>query len=132
MRLPVVLLGVLGHAVHAEETTTSDENNDQLRIMSIGIAKRPPQSQNREDLSSVLTIGQALGHNRTAQAYFTTLQVGTPPQSIDLLVDTGSAELWLLDETADICSSPGLCSDTCEFSSAKDIKSCHPSSGTGH
>jgi len=111
MRLPVVLLGVLGHVVHAEKTTTLGGNNGQPRVMSIGLVKHTQQSQNWKDLSRVLTIEQALGHNRTAQAYFTTLEIGTPPQSIDLLVDTGSAELWLLDAAANICSSPGTCSD---------------------
>ncbi|KAL2755711.1 hypothetical protein ACRALDRAFT_2059069 [Sodiomyces alcalophilus JCM 7366] len=37
--------------------------------------------------------------------YFTSINIGTPPQEVSLHLDTGSADIWVPSTTADICAS---------------------------
>ncbi|KAH7037421.1 aspartic peptidase domain-containing protein [Microdochium trichocladiopsis] len=108
----VVFSGVLGCVVAANEIASST-TAAVPRVARLDIRRRPgEQLLSSEGLTRGSSFGQQLVHNRTAQAYFATLNIGTPPQSNDLLVDTGSAELWVLEQGADICQGPGTCSDT--------------------
>jgi hypothetical protein len=49
-----------------------------------------------------------LGNNVTGGSYMANITVGTPPQSISVALDTGSADLWVLDTTADLCTEKQL------------------------
>ena len=42
-------------------------------------------------------------NNATGGMYMANITVGTPPQDISLILDTGSSDIWLLSSQADIC-----------------------------
>jgi hypothetical protein len=54
------------------------------------------------------TIYESLINNITAGGYVVSVTVGTPPQNVDLIVETGSSDTWLLDSTADLCTQSSL------------------------
>ncbi|KAI1079614.1 aspartic peptidase domain-containing protein [Whalleya microplaca] len=54
------------------------------------------------------TYSQELNNNLTAGGYYAQVSVGTPPQTVDLVLDTGSSDVWLLDSSANICQSKRL------------------------
>ena len=68
------------------------------------------------------TWEQTLINNLTGGAYFAQVAVGTPPQDVTLILDTGSSDVWVLDRNADLCVSRqaqaaagvGGCIQTCE------------------
>jgi hypothetical protein len=48
--------------------------------------------------------------------YFADVTVGNPPQNMSLLLDTGSADTWVLDSNNERCKKKGFCSfGTCQF-----------------
>ncbi|PQE05987.1 aspartic-type endopeptidase protein [Rutstroemia sp. NJR-2017a BBW] len=54
------------------------------------------------------TIYASLLNNITAGGYVASVTVGTPPQNIDLVIQTTSSDTWLLDSTADLCTQSSL------------------------
>lgn len=40
--------------------------------------------------------------------YYAEVALGTPPQPVTLILDTGSSDVWVLDTNADLCQSPTL------------------------
>ena len=56
------------------------------------------------NLFSRTTITEALANNRTL--YQATVSVGTPGQSLDLDIDTGSSDVYILANDADQCNDP--------------------------
>jgi hypothetical protein len=54
------------------------------------------------------TIYASLLNNITAGGYVASVTVGTPPQNIDLVIETTSRDTWLLDSTADLCAQSSL------------------------
>lgn len=55
--------------------------------------------------------------------YIISVQVGTPGQDINLAIDTGSSDVWVLNTTVSICSSAG--SDSLgKRSSSSDCTTC--------
>ncbi|KXJ94051.1 aspartic peptidase domain-containing protein [Microdochium bolleyi] len=113
MRLLCIALGVL--ICTWEIFAAEDAALETPRVARLDVVRRPGTQAERLSGAgdgSRLALAQELLHNRTAQAYFATLQIGTPPQDIDLLIDTGSADLWVLDSGAVLCQKPGVCYDT--------------------
>ena len=53
-------------------------------------------------------VDEELANNRTLGAYFADVEVGTPGQVLTLHVDTGSTDVWLLADDADLCTSSSL------------------------
>lgn len=51
------------------------------------------------------TYSQELNNNLTGGGYYAQVTVGTPPQTVDLVVDTGSSDVWILDSRANLCRS---------------------------
>lgn len=49
------------------------------------------------------TITESLVNNVTAGSYIATVHVGTPPQTMSLVLDTGSSDVWVVSSTADVC-----------------------------
>jgi hypothetical protein len=99
------------------------------RVVAIGIGKGekriPPPLLRRAD-----PILQEMHNNVTGGGYYAEVTIGTPPQSLSLVVDTGSSDVWVLDTNADLCTSPRLqyevgggCIATCKLS----ILDFHPS-----
>jgi hypothetical protein len=54
------------------------------------------------------TYSQELNNNLTGGGYYTEVSLGTPPQPVTLILDTGSSDVWVLDSHADLCRSPAL------------------------
>lgn len=69
------------------------------------------------------TWEQMMNNNISGGGYYAQVQVGTPPQDVTLIVDTGSSDVWVLDTNADLCTSPlkqqqsqvGGCIETCKL-----------------
>jgi hypothetical protein len=67
---------------------------------------------------------QQLNNNLTGGGYFADVSVGTPPQSVSLVVDTGSSDVWVVATNANLCTSVSLqrqygdgCLKTCKHPS---------------
>ncbi|KAK3345952.1 aspartic-type endopeptidase [Lasiosphaeria hispida] len=67
---------------------------------------------------------EVLANNVTTGAYFATVEVGSPGQSITVHVDTGSSDVWVLAKDSDLCVSTrkqteyGYCLDTFDRSAS--------------
>lgn len=59
-------------------------------------------------------------NNITGGGYYSEFEVGTPPQRISFLLDTGSSDTWVNSVDADLCRSSllqqsmGYCQTQCE------------------
>ncbi|KAI1170426.1 aspartic peptidase domain-containing protein [Nemania sp. FL0916] len=54
------------------------------------------------------TYSQELNNNLTGGGYYAQVALGTPPQPVTLILDTGSSDVWVLDRHADLCESRSL------------------------
>jgi hypothetical protein len=89
------------------------------KVVSIGFGKqgnRLPPVHKRAD-----PISQQLNNNLTGGGYYAEVSLGTPPQPVTLIVDTGSSDVWVLDSEADLCTDEAMqemyyggCIATCE------------------
>ncbi|KAI0886113.1 aspartic peptidase domain-containing protein [Annulohypoxylon maeteangense] len=73
------------------------------RVIPVGFSKptaRLPALHRRGG-----TYSQELNNNLTGGGYYAQVTVGTPPQTVDLIVDTGSSDVWILDSNANLCHS---------------------------
>ena len=86
--LVVCLLVTVAGAQRVVPLTVTKERHTQLQ-------RRGPFSEN-------------LFNNRSAMTYYATVEVGTPGQKATLIVDTGSSDVWVLSNTADLCTDPDL------------------------
>ena len=80
-----------------------------LAAMTLNIARNPaaqplPKISRRHLSRRSSTITETLVNNVTGGFYMAAVSVGTPAQQIDLAIDTGSSDVWLLDVTADLCT----------------------------
>lgn len=76
----------------------------QLNI-SRGAAEGGPLRRN-VGLSTRAVLLEELLNNQTS--YLADVEVGTPPQTVSLITDTGSSDIWLLDKMADQCNNPAI------------------------
>jgi predicted aspartyl protease len=59
-------------------------------------------------------------NNITGGGYYAEFQIGTPPQNISFLLDTGSSDTWVNSNDTDLCHSKeaqkknGYCMTTCK------------------
>lgn len=59
-------------------------------------------------------------NNITGGGYYSDFSVGTPPQTVSFLLDTGSSDTWVNSVDADLCSSTtnqmrlGYCQKQCK------------------
>ncbi|KAL2158439.1 hypothetical protein VTH06DRAFT_4487 [Thermothelomyces fergusii] len=67
---------------------------------------------NRTPLSSPLTrretYSETLINSIAGGGYYVQVQVGTPPQNLTMLLDTGSSDAWVLSHKADLCTNRDL------------------------
>ncbi|APA08785.1 hypothetical protein SS1G_02570 [Sclerotinia sclerotiorum 1980 UF-70] len=79
----------------------------QVRIPITRKTHLPQPALNRR-LSNRASISGSLANDLTQASYVISVKVGTPPQDIDLIVDTGSSDTWLVANTANSCTGFGL------------------------
>ncbi|KAH9888649.1 aspartic peptidase domain-containing protein [Xylariomycetidae sp. FL2044] len=53
-------------------------------------------------------FSQELNNNLTGGGYYTEVSLGTPPQNVTLILDTGSSDIWVLATNATLCHSASL------------------------
>lgn len=64
-------------------------------------------------------------NNITGGGYYSEFEVGTPPQKISFLLDTGSSDTWVNSVDADLCKSKklqkamGFCQSQCRYMNVK-------------
>jgi hypothetical protein len=56
-----------------------------------------------------------LANNRSYGGYLTTVQLGTPPQSLTLHVDTGSSDTWVPSTRSNLCRAGECIFGGCTF-----------------
>lgn len=71
-----------------------------------------PRSLTRRAASTYL---ETLANNLTVDTYYATVQVGTPPQSINLVLGLASSDIWVINSTASACATAGGCYTPCMF-----------------
>jgi len=54
------------------------------------------------------TYTQQLANNITGGGYYCEVAVGSPPQNVTMVLDTGSSDAWVLSPKADLCTNPRL------------------------
>ncbi|KAK8104079.1 aspartic-type endopeptidase OPSB [Apiospora kogelbergensis] len=90
------------------------------RVVSLDIDKPAPASAPqlsdllRRDLGS---YSQVITNNISVRTYYAKVTVGTPPQPITLIVDTGSSDTWVIDDDIsgcgkDACTTPFAAHDS--------------------
>lgn len=96
----------------------------QVRIPITRKSHAPDPALNRRFFTrdSVFT---SLANDVTQASYVISVKVGTPPQDIDLTIDTGSTDTWVILNTAASCTGVGmpdnngsavvLCRTPCKF-----------------
>ncbi|KAL2198543.1 aspartic peptidase domain-containing protein [Corynascus similis CBS 632.67] len=75
------------------------------------------------------TFSERLINNIAGGGYYVKVQVGTPPQDLTMLLDTGSSDAWVLSHEADLCTDRDLqsfygtsCTDTYDPSKSSSRK----------
>ncbi|KAK3935724.1 aspartic peptidase domain-containing protein [Diplogelasinospora grovesii] len=73
-------------------------------------------------------FSEMLANNLTGGGYYAKVQVGTPGQTITMQIDTGSSDVWMLSQDADLCHDKRLkeiygdCTDTFDPSKSSTYK----------
>ncbi|KAF4630208.1 hypothetical protein G7Y89_g7941 [Cudoniella acicularis] len=73
-----------------------------VNVVSMEIAKSMVTKNRRVKRS---TVTESLINDIPTQPYLTTIQIGTPGQSITVALDTGSSDTWVLSNSTLICQS---------------------------
>ncbi|KAF7934941.1 uncharacterized protein EAE98_002986 [Botrytis deweyae] len=79
----------------------------QVRIPITRKIHAPHPALNRR-LSTRDSVSASLVNELTQASYVISVKVGTPPQDVDLTIDTGSSDTWLVANTAASCTGVGL------------------------
>jgi len=89
------------------------------RVVPVTIRRQPaPEGLPVRRRTQRASFHEDLANNMTVGAYFAEVEVGTPGQKMTLHIDTGSTDVWLLSQSADLCTMPvlqalhGKCKDT--------------------
>ncbi|ELR07120.1 hypothetical protein VC83_02421 [Pseudogymnoascus destructans] len=77
-------------------------------VVPIPIWKQPASARDhtRRDIHSRATVLEQLDNSHLRGSYYANITVGTPPQPISVILDTGSSDLWILAKTANVCLNP--------------------------
>ncbi len=76
------------------------------KVVSLGFSRAGPGHTSLRKRAG--TYSQELNNNLTGGGYYTQVALGTPPQPVTLILDTGSSDVWVLDTNADLCQSQSL------------------------
>lgn len=78
-------------------------------VLRIPIARISPGAVTRRDphprLSKRASFTESLANNITGGGYYASVTVGTPGQTLDLVLDTGSSDAFLIKKDANLCES---------------------------
>lgn len=55
------------------------------------------------------TVQTSLSESNLFVSYYANITMGTPPQNIRLIVDTGSSDIWAVASSADVCAAAAGC-----------------------
>lgn len=93
-------------------------------VVRIPVARNSPGttvSRRNPHLTKRASFTESLVNNITGGGYYASVSVGTPGQDIDMILDTGSSDAFIVASGADLCESPRLqliyqtsCGQTCE------------------
>lgn len=87
------------------------------------MARNSPGAVTRRNprLSKRASFTESLVNNITGGGYYASVSVGTPGQDINMVLDTGSSDAFIVASGADLCESPRLqlvyqttCGQTCK------------------
>ncbi|KAI1800904.1 aspartic peptidase domain-containing protein [Daldinia bambusicola] len=95
------LIATVSVAATSAAAAAADTNSQKVIPVSFGRSTTRQPALHRR----VGTYSQELNNNLTGGGYYAQVTVGTPPQTVDLVVDTGSSDVWILDSRADLCHS---------------------------
>ena len=89
---------------------------------SMNIARDPASKLKTRNLKKRASLTESLVNNVTGGDYVAKVSVGTPPQQVNLAIDTGSSDVWVISSSADLCTSASLqqqytdgCTSVCKF-----------------
>lgn len=95
-------------------------------VVRIPVARNSPGSavsrRQHPRLTPRASFTESLVNNITGGGYYASVSVGTPGQDIDMILDTGSSDAFIVAAGADLCESSGVqpfdqteCGQTCEL-----------------
>jgi hypothetical protein len=70
---------------------------------------------------SKTTYEEVISNDRSQGGYFTDVTIGNPPQNITLQLDTGSSDVWVPWNCANICEEDDHGRAGCPFGSCKTM-----------
>ncbi|KAI1122836.1 aspartic peptidase domain-containing protein [Nemania abortiva] len=76
------------------------------RVVPLNFSRGGPEHERLRKRTG--TFSQELNNNLTGGGYYAEVALGTPPQPVTLILDTGSSDVWVLDANADLCQSRKL------------------------
>ncbi|KAI1263892.1 aspartic peptidase domain-containing protein [Xylariaceae sp. FL1019] len=80
------------------------------RVLPVSISKPHARGKTAVNTFSkrASNFTQVIDNEISAGGYYATVSVGTPAQEVTLILDTGSSDVWILDNDADLCQSERL------------------------
>ncbi|GAW23308.1 hypothetical protein ANO14919_128640 [Xylariales sp. No.14919] len=76
------------------------------KVVPLGFSRAGPATTSLRKRANAYS--QELNNNLTGGGYYADVALGTPPQPVTLILDTGSSDVWVLDADADLCQSRTL------------------------
>ncbi|KAI1186917.1 aspartic peptidase domain-containing protein [Nemania serpens] len=76
------------------------------RVIPLSFSRAGPEIKSLRKRAG--TYSQELNNNLTGGGYYAQVALGTPPQPVTLVLDTGSSDVWVLDADANLCQSRTL------------------------
>lgn len=96
----------------ADEISCAKVIEYKVKRTSQEIVEATSRSLTRRTASTYL---ETLANNITVDSYYANVQVGTPPQSVDLVLGLASSDTWVIDSNAPACATLGGCYTPCMF-----------------
>lgn len=94
-------------------------------VLRIPVSRNSPGTvvaRRHHRLTKRASFTESLVNNITGGGYYASVSVGTPGQDIDMVLDTGSSDAFIIASGADLCESSRLqiqyqtsCGQTCEL-----------------